>query len=166
MTKFSILNFDQVFAFKNNLEIIQKSGSMAIATDFSILLGLYIDADMHHLLNEDNVISHFGSWWIDGDMSTLKAGVDEWGHPDMVYPDFSRLGCRPVVSYSLVSSDCSSLHLNDSDVYECTYGEYPQTVVSREESIKLNDLYLNEKLCKQCFKKIEKKSLFNFGRSR
>jgi hypothetical protein len=79
-------------------------------------------------------------------MSTLKASVDEWGHPNMIYPDFSRLGCRPVVSYSSVSSDCSSLHLNENDVYECTYGEYPQTVVSEEEAKELNDLYLNKKL--------------------
>ena len=146
MAKFRILNFDQVFAFKNNLEIIQKSGSMAIATDFSILLGLYLDDDAHHFLDDDNIIAHFGPWWIDGDMSTLKASVDEWGHPNMIYPDFSRLGCRPVVSYSSVSSDCSSLHLNENDVYECTYGEYPQTVVSEEEAKELNDLYLNKKL--------------------
>lgn len=130
MAKFRILNFDQVFAFKNNLEIIQKSGSMAMATDFSILLGLYLDDDAHHFLDDDNIIAHFGPWWIDGDMSTLKASVDEWGHPNMIYPDFSRLGCRPVVSYSSVSSDCSSLHLNENDVYECTYGEYPKSKIN------------------------------------
>ena len=125
---FTFLSDEQVFGDKA-LDIIKRYGPKAAITDFSILLGGYVDDNCH--TNEgDTDKDRTGWWWTrtnswdDGACVVAAAGYD---HHDFVINCLN--GARPALPYSSISSIASNEVRGSFGIKEVEYGEYPQTIV-------------------------------------
>lgn len=147
MVKFYALNIDQISYFgKMRLNIFKKCTSSCFVTDFAILTGILFDKEEDYDNSITTKLFHKGPWWIDGRLSTLFAYITEQGSVDMIQSGFCGCGFRPVTNLSSLSNDSTSFHRNENDILEFEFGEYPQFVVSHDESILLEKLYCENKL--------------------
>ena len=145
MSNFTFLTEDQVFG-KNRLKIFEEYGTESVITDFSILLGGGVSSQYYTWLGNTKK-DRTGTWWTQSRITdtcskVITVSVEQFC--DYVIDYFA--GARPAIPYSEISSFCSKPVRKESGILEVEYGEYPQTVVSEEESKILENGYFNRTL--------------------
>ncbi len=138
MSKFSLLNYNQFDMdsddrFEMLLDGSYSYGKVALGSDFSILLGL-----------DTKGLS--GAWYIDN-YSKDKAGnfvngIDAFGNRCSLFVRSRKFGVRPAIKYSEILKDVSKIKYRPGYI-EVEYGEYPQTLVSKDMEDMLNIAYMN-----------------------
>ena len=140
MLDFSFLDKKQIFG-ENRLEIFEKYGTKAAITDFSILLGGYVDNNYH--TKEGNTDKDRTGWWWtrtdDGDNEAFDVEPVGSSYTENVY--YRTGGARPALPYSSISSIASNGVRGSFGIKEVEYGEYPQTIVDERFSRELEENY-------------------------
>ena len=142
MNDFTFLTEEQCFDSSRKLEILEKRGTIAPITDFSILLGGYVS---DYYTSEGNSRNDRTGWWwtksSDGD--NVACIVLDFGHSYWHYVSNRRGGARPALPYSSISSISSNGVRGRNGILEVEYGEYPQTIVSEDFARTLERAYSN-----------------------
>lgn len=87
-----------------------------------------------------------GRWWTKIPMENEYVRIGNiLGDFGIANPNWSRIGIRPVVEYSSISKDVRNVRILD-EIKEVEFGEYPQYIVNKYESDKLESLYINNEL--------------------
>lgn len=124
---------------EEKLEILQKRGITAPATDFAILLGTIVDYTRHYN-NGEELIDNVGSYWT---LNTVFGGdfsiaVDRDSTRCSAFSLARFYGVRPILSFSLTNLNMS----NEEKKEICIeYGEYPQSAASKKMQIELQKIY-------------------------
>ena len=103
MSNFTFLTEEQYFG-SDKLDILEKRGTKAAITDFSILLGAYV-SDNYHIDNDNSLEGRTGYYWTKSDDGDNDARVvDACGRrdDDSVYGRAG--GARPALPFSSISS--------------------------------------------------------------
>lgn len=144
MNDFTFLEEEQIFG-NQALSIFNKYGTKCAISDFSILLGGYVN-DSYYTDEGNELKDRTGWWWTrtpysDNARAVLFNGDCYWSDVD------SRDGgARPALPYSLIESISSNKVRGRSNVLEVDYGEYPQSVLRENESLVLERLYNSNSL--------------------
>ena len=153
MSGFTFLTKEQCFE-SDKLDILEKRGTKAAITDFSILLGGWvdIDTDYWHIDGDDSLEGRSGYYWTksddgDKDARTVRGN----GKMDRDYVDRCRGGARPALPFSSISSiptnGVSGAPKRAGDgVLEVEYGYYPQKAVSRDMQERLERAFKRRSL--------------------
>ena len=139
MNNFTFLKENQAYG-RDMLDIFKIYGTKSAITDFSILLGGYVS--YNYYLDEDDIPKQrTGYWWTKTPYDSEARYVSDYGGTN--YVDITRRdgGGRPVIAYSEISKISSNKVRGENGILEVEYGEYPQTVVSREFGEILEDAY-------------------------
>ena len=133
MSDFTFLTEEQCFGDKQ-LDILEKRGTKAAITDFSILLGGYV-AD-YHIDSDSSLEGRTGYYWTKSD--------DGGNNVRVVYDDGSNYynyvrprngGARPALPFSSIGSiptNGESGKRARDGILEVEYGYYPQKAVSKD----------------------------------
>ena len=142
MLDFTFLTREQIFGDKK-LDVLKQYGVRCSITDYAILLGGIVD-DFSYTSEGENLINRTSSYW------TETAGyrcwiVDEAGE-ELIEDLYDRVtGVRLAVAYSSIRDLPGDVrYINGIKVKE--YGEYPQTVATKELSFLLEKFYNEGKL--------------------
>ena len=142
MLDFTFLSYDQIYG-DNKLDILKQYGVRCASTDYTILLGGVVE-DFSYTSEGENLINRTSSYW------TKSSGyscwiVDEDGE-ELCEDLYDRVtGVRLAVAYSSIRDLPGDVkYINGIKVKE--YGEYPQTVASKELSFLLEKFYDEGKL--------------------
>ena len=133
MSNFTFLTEEQIFGDKQ-LDILKKYGTACAITDFSILLGGYVNNDFH--TKEGNTDKDRIGWWWTRTDDGYNDGDGDWN--DVMDRDG---GARPALPYSSISSIASNEVRGSFGIKEVEYGEYPQTIVDEGYSRELERAY-------------------------
>lgn len=153
MSNLTFLTQEQCFG-SEKLDILQKRGTKAAITDFSILLGGWVDRDTDywHIDGDDSLEGRSGYYWTKSDDEGNAVRVVS-GDGDMISLHvFSRNGeARPALPFSSISSiptnGVSGAPKRARDgVLEVEYGYYPQKAVSRDMQEKLERAFQRRSL--------------------
>ena len=133
MSNLTFLTQEQYFE-SEKLDILQKRGTKAAITDFSILLGGYVSD--YNIDSDSSLEGRTGFYWTksdDGDNAARVVLVD--GSSDWNRVDGRNGGARPALPFSSISSiptnGVSGKRAGDG-VLEVEYGFYPQKAVSKD----------------------------------
>ena len=146
MSNFTFLTQEQCFE-RDKLDILEKRGTQAAITDFSILLGAYVSD--YHVENDSSLEGKTGYYWTksdDGDNDVR--GVDYGGYRDCYSVRLRAGGARPALPFSSISSiptNGESGKRARDGILEVEYGYYPQKAVSRDMQERLERAYLSRK---------------------
>ena len=150
MSDFTFLTEEQCFG-ANQLDILEKRGTKAAITDFSILLGAYF-ADRYHIDNDDSLEGRTGYYWTkSGAGFNLTYVVDTDGTTYSYDVNERNGGARPALSFSEVSSiptNGESGKRARDGILEVEYGYYPQKAVSRDMQERLERAYRSGNISK------------------
>ena len=141
----TFLTTEQIFGGKK-LDILKKYGTACAITDFSILLGGYVN-NGYHTKEGNTDKDRTGLWWTrtaDGAYNALDVKND-----GIALPSDVRLrsgGARPALPYSSIQSIASNEVRGSFGIKEVEYGEYPQTIVDENCSRELERAYNNRSL--------------------
>jgi len=143
---FTFLTKEQTFG-EYQLEILKKYGTKCAITDFAILLGGYVSFN-DYTSEGNNLNNRTAYWWTktpyDNDVIIcFPRGFDYY---DAVVQ--RSISSRPVLLYSLITSQSLNKVKRINGILEVEYGEYPQTVVSEDFSKILEEAYSNNKINK------------------
>ena len=136
MSNLTFLTQEQCFE-SEKLDILQKRGTKAAITDFSILLGGWVDrnTDYCHIDGDDSLEGRNGYYWAKSDDGNNDARVvDVRGYRFRDDVSIRRGGARPALPFSSISSiptnGVSGAPKRARDgVLEVEYGYYPQKAV-------------------------------------
>jgi len=151
MSKLTFLTQEQCFE-SDKLDILEKRGTKAAITDFSILLGGWVDrdSDYWHIDSDSSLEGRTGYYWTrsdDGDNDARAVDVDGSRHPNDV--DERNGGARPALPFSSISNiptnGVSGCRASDG-ILEVEYGYYPQKAVSRDMQQKLERAFQRRSL--------------------
>lgn len=132
---FTILTVDQI-AGSNKLEMIEKRGGISKITDFSILLGGYVNWD------------RTGDYFFARDNENRRT-TDGYNHAAFnYYESKERGGIRLVLPYSQIKEVCSNKIKTKDGILEIEYGEYPQQAAPKSLQITLENLFKKNTLTK------------------
>ena len=142
MSDFTFLTEEQYFG-DDKLDILEKRGTKAAITDFSILLGAYVSD--YHIDNDSSLERRTGYYWTKSDDGDNAARVVN-GSGYRIYNDVSKRhgGARPALPFSSISSiptNGESGKRARDGVLEVEYGYYPQKAVSRDMQDRLERAY-------------------------
>jgi len=128
MNDFTFLTDKQVFG-DNQLEIFKKRGASAAITDFSILLGGFVDVDSYY--NEGNPLNNRTGKYCTSSPDSVRTvyTVSYDATPDFEYVYHRNVDACSILPYSLISSICSNRIRGKNGIIEVEYREYPQTIV-------------------------------------
>lgn len=135
------------------LEVIKKRGVKAAITDFSILLGGWVDRDSNylHIDSDDSLAGRTGYYWTrsdDGD-NDVRAVT---GSGNRYYYDVTKRlgGARPVLPFSSIDRiPTNGVSSKDKDgVKYVEYSFYPQSAVTRGLQQELERQFTSGKLTK------------------
>ena len=130
MSDFTFLTEEQYFG----LDILEKRGTKAAITDFSILLGAYVSD--YHIDNDSSLEGRTGYYWTKSDGGNNDARVvNASGLRSHIRVFLRDGGARPALPFSEVSSIPTNGERGKrakDGVLEVEYGYYPQKAVSRE----------------------------------
>ena len=153
MSNLTFLTQEQCFE-SEKLDILQKRGTKAAITDFSILLGGWVDRDTDywHIDGDDSLEGRTGYYWTrsdDGD--NVARVVNEDGSRYNSAVDRRYGGARPALPFSSISSiptnGVSGAPKRARDgVLEVEYGYYPQKAVSRDMQERLERAFQRRSL--------------------
>lgn len=142
MDDFSILSGKQIKG-DDRLKLLDV---ICETTDFSTLLGGKTEMCTTDIMRRE-VLFPSGMWW-----TQTPTKTDYTGNRDVVIVDFSGslfkealnyrgCGTRPVIAYSKISASCKNVVINEKEIIEVEYGEYPQMVADEALSYELEMLY-------------------------
>ena len=142
MSDFTFLTEEQYFG-DDKLDILEKRGTKAAITDFSILLGAYVSD--YHIDNDSSLEGRTGYYWTKSDDGDNDARVVN-GRGRSYYSSVNRRngGARPALPFSSISSiptNGESGKRARDGVLEVEYGYYPQKAVSRDMQDRLERAY-------------------------
>lgn len=146
MNNLTFLTQEQCFG-SEKLDILQKRGTKAAITDFSILLGGWADSnkDYWHIDGDDSLEGRTGLYWTKSD-NGANGGCVVFGNGIVGHFDVCQRGggARPVLPFSSISSiptnGVSGKRAKDG-VLEVEYGYYPQKAVSRDMQERLESAF-------------------------
>ena len=145
MLDFTFLTKEQLFG-DDQLDIIRIYGKKCAITDFYILLGGAVSS--HYNTMEGNTGKvRTGWWWTKstyGDNDAFVIIENGTIFLDSVNGRF--VGARPALPYSSIKSISSNGVRGVNGIKEIEYGEYPQTIVDKSYSRKLDRAYNNGSL--------------------
>ena len=146
MSDFTFLTEEQCFG-NNNLDILEKRGTKAAITDFSILLGADV-SDHHHIDNNNSLEGRTGYYWTKSDDGNNGASVVDASGNSEYYNVISRyIGARPALPFSSISSIPTNGERGKrarDGILEVEYGYYPQKAVAKDMQEKLERAYKSE----------------------
>ena len=146
MSDFTFLTQEQCFE-RDKLDILEKRGTRAAITDFSILLGAYVSD--FYVENDSSLDGRTGFYWTKSDDGDNDAHVvDDDGDRYYNYVDERDGGARPALPFSSIGSiptNGESGKRARDGILEVEYGYYPQKAVSRYMQERLERAYLNRK---------------------
>ena len=136
----TFLTEEQIFG-DAQIDILKKYGTACAITDFSILLGGYVNDD-YHTKEGDTGRDRTGWWWTRSDDGDNDAcGVTYGGNAYTLNVLIRDSGARPALPYSSISSIASNEVRGSFGIKEVEYGEYPQTIVDERFSRELEENY-------------------------
>ncbi len=143
MSNFTFLTEEQYFG-SNKLDILEKRGTKAAITDFSILLGAYV-SDNNHIDNDSSLEGRTGYYWTKSDDGDNDARVVlARGHWINYSVDRRSGGARPALPFSSISSiptNGESGKRARDGILEVEYGYYPQKAASKDMQERLERAY-------------------------
>ena len=146
MSDFTFLTQEQCFE-RDKLDILEKRGTQAAITDFSILLGAYVSD--YHVENDSSLEGRTGFYWTKSDDRDTDARVvNGSGTGDYDFVNKRYGGARPALPFSSISSiptNGESGKRARDGILEVEYGYYPQKAVSRDMQERLERAYLSRK---------------------
>lgn len=150
---FTFLTQEQCFG-SDKLDIFEKRGTKAAITDFSILLGGWVDrdSDYWHIDSDSSLEGRTGYYWTRSDDGANDARVvDGIGNRDCNNVSKRNGGARLALSFSsigLIPTNGESGKRARDGILEVEYGYYPQKAVSRDMQERLERAYLSRKYIK------------------
>lgn len=139
MSDFTFLTVEQCFD-DEQLDILKKRGTKSAITDFSVLLGGYIDDDCH-IDSDSSLEGRTGYYWTKSDNGHNDARVvNEDGSSGYDIVCRRNGGARPALPFSSIGSiptNGESGKRARDGILEVEYGYYPQKAVSRDMQQKL-----------------------------
>ena len=150
---FTFLTQEQCFG-SDKLDIFEKRGTKAAITDFSILLGGWVDrdSDYWHIDSDSSLEGRTGYYWTRSDDGANDARVvDSNGYRDCDCVSNRNGGARLALSFSsigLILTNGESGKRARDGILEVEYGYYPQKAVSRDMQERLERAYLSRKYIK------------------
>ena len=143
MSNFTFLTQEQCFG-NDKLDILEKRGTKAAITDFSILLGAYA-SDYYHVDNDSFLEGRTGDYWTKSDDEDKDARVvDDDGRIRSSYVRRRSGGARPALPFSSIGSiptNGESGKRAKDGILEVEYGYYPQKAVSKDMQERLERAY-------------------------
>ena len=137
MSNLTFLTREQCFE-SEKLDILQKRETKAAITDFSILLGGWVDSNKYywHIDGDDSLEGRTGFYWTKSDDGDNDARVVDGSGRRSCHNVLERGGgARPALPFSSISSiptnGVSGKRAGDG-VLEVEYGFYPQKAVSKD----------------------------------
>lgn len=137
MSNLTFLTREQCFE-SEKLDILQKRGTKAAITDFSILLGGWVDSNKYywHIDGDDSLEGRTGFYWTKSDDGDNDARMVDGSGRRSCHNVLERGGgARPALPFSSISSiptnGVSGKRAGDG-VLEVEYGFYPQKAVSKD----------------------------------
>ena len=149
MSDFTFLTQEQCFE-RDKLDILEKRGTQAAITDFSILLGAYVSD--YHVENDSSLEGRTGYYWTksdDGDNAARVVDASGTSDYDLVYRRNG--GARPALPFSSISNiptNGESGKRARDGILEVEYGYYPQKAVSRDMQERLERAYRSGSISK------------------
>ena len=150
MSNFTFLTEEQYFG-SDKLDILEKRGTKAAITDFSILLGAYV-SDNNHIDNDSSLEGRTGYYWTksdDGDNDARVVDDDGTGHYGPVNKRDG--GARPALPFSSISNiptNGESGKRARDGILEVEYGYYPQKAASKDMQERLERAYRSGSISK------------------
>ena len=144
MSDFTFLTEEQYFG-DDKLDILEKRGTKAAITDFSILLGAYVSD--YHIDNDSSLEGRTGYYWTKSDDGDNDARVVH-AIGDRYYRSVYKRdgGARPALPFSSISSiptNGESGKRARDGILEVEYGYYPQKAVAKDMQERLERAYKN-----------------------
>ena len=150
MSDFTFLTQEQYFG-SDKLEILEKRGTKAAITDFSILLGAYV-SDYKHIENDNSLEGRTGYYWTKSYNGRNDARVvTAAGSGDYDPVNGRNGGARPALPFSSISSiptNGESGKRARDGILEVEYGYYPQKAVSKDMQERLERAYRSGSISK------------------
>ena len=150
MSKFTFLTEEQCFG-SDKLNILEKRGTKAAISDFSILLGGYVD-NYEHIEGDSSLEGRTGYYWTKSDDGNNHARVVyEKGYGDSDSVNKRNGGARPALPFSSIdripTNGVSGRRARDG-ILEIEYGYYPQKAVSKDMQTRLEREYSSGRIRK------------------
>ena len=149
MSNFTFLTEEQCFG-NDKLDILEKRGTQAAITDFSVLLGGWVSD--YHVDNDSSLEGRTGWYWTKSDDGDNDARVVNDGGSRLYFSvDERDGGARPALPFSSISNiptNGESGKRARDGILEVEYGYYPQKAVSKEMQEKLEREYKSGRLSK------------------
>ena len=150
MSNFTFLTEEQYLG-SDKLEILEKRGTKAAITDFSILLGAYV-SDNNHIENDNSLEGRTGYYWTKSYNGRNDARVvTAAGSGDYDPVNGRNGGARPALPFSSISSiptNGESGKRARDGILEVEYGYYPQKAVSKDMQERLERAYRSGSISK------------------
>ena len=151
MSNYTFPTQEQFFEDREMLEVIKKRGTKAAITDFSILLGGYVNDD-YHIDGDRTLAGRTGFYWTRSDDGDNDARVVDDDGPRTHYNVRKRSGgARPALPFSSIdkipTNGVSGKRATDG-VLEVEYGFYPQSAVTRGLQQELERQFTSGRLTK------------------
>ena len=145
MSDFTFLTEEQYFG-DDKLDILERRGTKAAITDFSILLGAYVSD--YHIDNDSSLEGRTGYYWTKSDDGDNDARVvDAYGDRGCNLVNKRNGGARPALPFSSISSIPTNGERGKrarDGILEVEYGYYPQKAVAKDMQEKLERAYKSE----------------------
>lgn len=154
MNCLTFLTLEQLFG-PNKLDIINKIGTSAAITDFSILLGGDGGREYHRRFTKERKTA--GMYWtktattrknLTNKIVNEAFAVNCNGDLYRYHVNSRQVGTRIVLPYSSINRICSNKIRDTNGVLEVECGEYPQWAPSSDYQLQLETAYQNESITK------------------
>ena len=150
MSEFTFLTEEQCFG-SDKLNILKKRGTKAAISDFSILLGGYVD-NYEHIEGDSSLEGRTGYYWTKSDDGDNDACVvNNTGGSDYNNVIRRNGGARPALPFSSIdripTNGVSGRRVKDG-ILEVEYGYYPQNAVSKDMQTRLEREYSSGRIRK------------------
>lgn len=150
---FTFLTKDQIWDdWDDALDVMKRYGTKAALTDLTVILGGYISNGNYESNGHTSEGDPSGDWWSQsardnpfGTGSDVFC-VDSYGGCPMTNPQYRNVSARPALSPSEASKISPSITRTINGISVAEYGEYPQTVVDKRTSKKLEKLHKSKSL--------------------
>ena len=149
MSNFTFLTEEQCFG-NDKLDILEKRGTQAAITDFSVLLGGWVSD--YHVDNDSSLEGRTGWYWTksdDGDNDARVVDGPGSRNYDRVHERLG--GARPALPFSSISNiptNGESGKRARDGILEVEYGYYPQKAASKDMQERLERAYRSGSISK------------------